>query len=86
VGAAAGAARYTAARVRVHVDVRVDDGGDAVVADLLQPRNRVAACSTALQVECTTSSEALMAVLPGGVGRVAETHNGTKSLHAHCDN
>lgn len=72
MGAAAGEARYTAAGVRVDVGVRVDDGGDVEVADLPQPSHREAACSTVLQVECTTSSEALMVVLPDGAEREAE--------------
>jgi hypothetical protein len=72
VGAAAGAARYTAARVHVDVDVRVDGGGDVEVAGLPRQSHREAACSTARQAECKTSSEALMAVLPDGAERVAE--------------
>jgi len=64
VEAAAGAARYTAADVHVDVDVHVDDGGDVEVADLPQLSHREAACSTALQVEYTTSSEALKLALP----------------------
>lgn len=74
MGAAAGAARYTAARVHVDVDVdvRVDGGGDVEVAGLPRQSHREAACSTARQAECKTSSEALMAVLPDGAERVAE--------------
>lgn len=72
MGAAAGAARYTAADVRVDVDVHVDDGGDVEVADLPQLSHREAACSTALQVEYTTSLEALKVALPGDAEREAE--------------
>jgi len=72
VGAAAGAARYTVADVCVDVDVHVDDGDDVEVADLPQLSHREAACSTALQVEYTTSSEALKVALPDDAEREAE--------------
>jgi len=72
VGAAAGAARYTAADVRVDVDVHVDDGGDVEVADLPQLPHQEAACSTALQVEYTTSSVALKVALSDDAEREAE--------------
>jgi len=72
VEAVAGAARYTAADVRADVHVRVDDGGDVEVADLPQLSHREAACSTALQVEYTTSSGALKVALPDDAEREAE--------------
>lgn len=67
VGAAAGAARYTAADV--HVDVRADDGGDVEVEDLPQLSHREVACSTAPQVEYKTSSEVLKVALPDDAER-----------------
>ena len=72
MGAAAGAARYTAADVRADVDVHVDDGGDVEVADLPQLSHREAAYSTALRVECMTSSGALKVALPDDAEREAE--------------
>jgi hypothetical protein len=64
VGAAAAVARYMAARVRACV--RVDGGGDAGAVALPLPSRPEAACWTALQVECTISSEALKVALAGG--------------------
>jgi hypothetical protein len=61
-----------AADVRVYVDVRADDGGDVEVGDLPQLSHREVACSTALQVEYTTSSEVLTVVLPHDAEREAE--------------
>lgn len=69
MGAAAGAARYMA--VRVHVDVRVDGGGDVEAVDLPLPAHQEVACWTALQAECTISSGVLMVVLPDGAEREA---------------